>query len=147
MKILNILVRRYLTLDAFEDAIAFYETLIGQEARLRFDYPEYDLKLAQVAGILFIAGTDKSLVPFVNTHATFLVDDIDGFAQHLPTMGAQVLEAPKLVPTGWNMLVRHPDGMLVEYVEHRDKHPADQLTDTVHRRNFAPVVPPNDQNS
>jgi predicted enzyme related to lactoylglutathione lyase len=127
MKVLNILVRRYLPLDRFDDAIAFHESLIGQKARLRFDYPEYQLKLAQVASILFIGGTEQSLAPFVATHATFMVDDIEAFATHLPTIGAEVLEAPKAVPTGWNMLVRHPDGMRVEYVEHRDKHPADTL--------------------
>ncbi|MFB9265617.1 hypothetical protein ACFFWD_21100 [Bradyrhizobium erythrophlei] len=41
--------------------------------------------------------------------------------------GATILEAPKAVPTGRNMLVRHPDQTRVEYVEHRDKHPADML--------------------
>jgi hypothetical protein len=29
-----------------------------------------------------------------------------------------IIEQPKLVPTGMNMRVRHPDGMIVEYVEH-----------------------------
>lgn len=127
MKVLNILVRRYLPLESFEEAVAFHETLIGQKARLKFDYREYDLKLAQVASILFIAGTDESLAPFVATHATFLVDDIEGFTAHLPTVGAEVLKPPKPVPTGWNMLARHPDGTLIEYVEHRDKHPSDTL--------------------
>jgi predicted enzyme related to lactoylglutathione lyase len=127
MRILNIQVRRCLLLDRFDEAVAFHETLIGQKARLVFDYPEYGLKLAQVASILFIGGTPESLAPFTATHTTFLVDDIEGYARHLPTLGAEVLEAPKPVPTGWNMLVRHPDGMLVEYVEHRDKHPADRL--------------------
>ncbi len=129
MKVLNILVRRYLPLDRFEAAVTFYETLIGQKARLRFDYHEHNLRLAQVASLLFIAGSEESLSPFVATQATFMVDDIQGFAAHLPTVGAEVLKPPKAVPTGWNMLVRHPDGMRVEYVEHRDKHPADRLSD------------------
>jgi predicted enzyme related to lactoylglutathione lyase len=129
MKILNILVRRYLPLDRFEASVSFYEKLIGQKARLRFDYPAYQLKLAQVASILFIAGTDDSLVPFVGTHATFMVDDLQAYANYLPTVGAEILRPPKVVPTGWNMLVRHPDGSLIEYVEHRDKHPADELPD------------------
>ena len=29
-----------------------------------------------------------------------------------------IIEQPKLVPTGMNMRGRHPDGMIVEYVEH-----------------------------
>jgi len=35
MKVLNILVRRYLPLERFDAAVAFHETLIGQKARLR----------------------------------------------------------------------------------------------------------------
>ncbi|SEC36302.1 hypothetical protein SAMN05444164_1655 [Bradyrhizobium erythrophlei] len=127
MKIFNILARRYLPLEGLDEAVAFHEALIGQPARLRFDYPEYDLRLAQVASILFIAGTEQSLKPFAATHLTFLVDDIDAFAAHLPGIGATILEAPKPVPTGRNMLVLHPDQTRVEYVEHRDKHPADVL--------------------
>src|SRR5882757_10160953 len=107
VKVLNILVRRYLPLEGFDAAVAFHETLIGQKARLRFDYHEHDLRLAQVASILFIAGTEQSLEPFVETQATFMVDDIQGFAAHLPTIGVEVLKPPKPVPTGWNMLVRH----------------------------------------
>ncbi|MGY3489480.1 hypothetical protein ACVW1C_007363 [Bradyrhizobium sp. USDA 4011] len=34
-------------------------------------------------------------------------------------------QAGRPVPTGRNMLVLHPDQARVEYVEHRDKHPAD----------------------
>lgn len=127
MKILNVLVRRCLPLSDFENAISFHEKLIGQKARLRFDYPEQHLKLAQVASILFIGGAEASIAPFIATHMTFMVEGIMEYADSLPGMGAEVLEPPKRVPTGWNMLVRHPDGALVEYVEHDDKHPADIL--------------------
>ena len=68
MKVLNILVRRCVLITRFEETVSFYENLIAQKARLRFDYPEYDL-----------------------------------------------------------MLVRHPDGMIAEYVEHHDKNPADEI--------------------
>ena len=70
MKILNILARRYLPLDELDEAVAFYEALIGENARLRFDYPEYELRLAQVASSLFIAGTNESQKPFTATHLT-----------------------------------------------------------------------------
>ncbi|SJZ93234.1 hypothetical protein SAMN02745126_02933 [Enhydrobacter aerosaccus] len=128
MEILNILVRRYLPLADLDEAVRFYEGLIGQKARLRFDYPRYNLRLAQVGSILFVAGTAEGLAPFLETQATFMVEDIEGYARYLPTIGAEVLAPPKAVPTGWNMLVRHPDGMRVEYVEHRDKHPADRMS-------------------
>lgn len=127
MHVLNILTRRTLPLDDLDAAVAFHEALIGQPARLRFDYPELQLKLAQVASILFIAGTEQSLRPFTATHMTFMVDDIRAFEAHLPTVGGAIVEPTKDVPTGWNMLVRHPDGTLVEYVQHRDPHPDDRM--------------------
>ncbi|HEY0330345.1 MAG TPA: hypothetical protein VGC77_14770 [Rhodopseudomonas sp.] len=129
MKVLNILVRRCVPLQRFEAAVGFYEQLFGQSARLRFDYPERELKLAQVASLLIVAGSAQSLAPFVDTEATFLVDEIEAFAASLPGQGAAIERPLKAVPTGRNMLVRHPDGMLVEYVEHRDKHPADRMAE------------------
>ncbi|VEA99848.1 glyoxalase [Klebsiella pneumoniae] len=44
MKVLNILIRRCVLIARFEETVSFYENLIAQKARLRFDYPEYDLK-------------------------------------------------------------------------------------------------------
>lgn len=64
MKVLNILVRRCVLITRFEETVSFYENLIAQTARLRFDYPEYDLKLAQVGSVLLIGGTEQSLAPF-----------------------------------------------------------------------------------
>lgn len=111
----------------FEETVSFYENLIAQTARLRFDYPEYDLKLAQVGSVLLIGGTEQSLAPFRATEATFLVNDITAWEKHLPSTGATIINPVKAVPTGWNMLVRHPDGMIAEYVEHHDKNPADEI--------------------
>lgn len=60
MKVLNILIRRCVLIARFEETVSFYENLIAQKARLRFDYPEYDLKLAQVGSVLLIGGTEQS---------------------------------------------------------------------------------------
>jgi len=108
--------RRYLPLEKLDAAVEFHENVIGQKAGLRFDYGK--LKLASVSSILFIAGAAEGLKPFAATHLTFLVDDIREYERYLPTAGAEILEAVKRVPTGWNMLVRHPDATVVEYVQH-----------------------------
>ena len=55
---------------------------------------------------------------FRQTQATFLVDSIEDFKSWLLGTGAVILEEPKKVPTGRNMRVRHPDGTIIEYVEH-----------------------------
>lgn len=127
MKVLNILVRKCVTLESFDKTVLFYENLLGQNVRLFFDYQEYQLKLAQIATILVIGGSAESLAPFVETEATFIVDEIEQYEKYLPTIGAVIRKASKKVPTGYNMLVSHPDGMLVEYVEHTNKHELDFL--------------------
>lgn len=119
MKISRILARRYLPLTDFDEAVTFHEDLLGQKASSRFEYDEYGLKIAAVSSILFVGGTAQSLKPFEGTHMTFLIDDIEAYARYLPRIGATITEAVKPVPTGWNMTVRHPDGTLVEYVQHK----------------------------
>ena len=99
MKVLNILVRRCVLITRFEETVSFYENLIAQKARLRFDYPEYDLKLAQVGSVLLIGGTEQSLAPFRATEATFLVNDITAWEKHLPSTGATIINPVKAVPT------------------------------------------------
>lgn len=91
MKVLNILIRRCVPIAHFEETVSFYEHLISQKARLRFDYPEYDLKLAQVGSVLLIGGTEQSLAPFRATEATFLVNDITAWEKHLPSTGATII--------------------------------------------------------
>jgi hypothetical protein len=46
-----------------------------------------------------------------------LVDSIVDFKVFLIEQGATILEEPKKIPTGKNMRVKHPDGLVVEYVE------------------------------
>ena len=62
--------------------------------------------------------SEEKLHSFKSTRATFLVDSIDDFRNWLLNVGAVILEEPKKVPTGRNMRVLHPDGTIVEYVEH-----------------------------
>jgi len=116
MRIRNILARRLLPLAEFDVAVTFHEQLLGQVARLRFAYPEKSLSIAQVGSILFIGGDDASLRPFIETAMTFLVENLDDYARSLPNLGATIVRPTQDVPSGRNMLVRHPDGMLVEYV-------------------------------
>jgi len=126
----NVLIRRYLLLNQFDDALAFYEDLFGEKARLRFDYEAAGLKLAQVASLLLIGGAAEQLEGFKATQATFLVRDIDASEHSLIASGCQILRPIKDVPTGHNMLVKHPDGMIVEYVQHKDPDPADDVYNT-----------------
>jgi hypothetical protein len=125
VRIRTVLVSRRVELGAFDAAVAFQEQLFGEPARLRLDLLDGRLRIAQVAAVLFTA-TDPSLQAQVPvTDAVYVVTGLAEFAAHLERLGA-VLEQPvTAIPTGSNMLVRHPDGSLVEYVEHARPDPRD----------------------
>lgn len=116
MKILKTLSRLYI--NDLNQALGFYEELLGTSSSLRFEMPQIGLELAQLGDILLIAGSDEALKPFRSTQATFLVDSLDEFKAYLEEKGAKLIRGPSKVPTGRNMTVRHPDGSVIEYVEH-----------------------------
>jgi hypothetical protein len=74
-----------------------------------------------------MGGDDASLKRFRETTMTCLVDDIAAFASHLRSTGATTVRPIQRVPAGRNMLVRQADGALVEYVEHSEPNPADDI--------------------
>ena len=119
MKIHKILMRIFVDSRDLENSIHFYEKLFGEKCELKFKYPEKELELAMVGSILLISGSEERLKPFTETKITFLVDSIEEFLEFLTTHDATILEYPKSVPTGKNMRVKHPDGLIAEYVEHK----------------------------
>ncbi|GCE45768.1 hypothetical protein EI42_02813 [Thermosporothrix hazakensis] len=118
MKILSTLLRVYLKAEHLDESIAFYEKLYSQPCTLRFQYAEMGLELAQVGSMLLIAGSEQALAPFRATQATYLVDSLEAFRSVLLEAHGEILKEPQRVPTGMNMLARHPDGTIVEYVQH-----------------------------
>jgi catechol 2,3-dioxygenase-like lactoylglutathione lyase family enzyme len=117
MQIQKVLTRIFLNPADLNATIAFYERLCGEQCQIRFKYQEKGLELAGVGPFLLIAGSENSLTPFKDTPVTLRVDSIAEFKAFLQQQGATILEEPKAVPTGQNMRVKHPDGLLVEYVE------------------------------
>ncbi|SFJ10797.1 VOC family protein [Thermoflavimicrobium dichotomicum] len=119
MKILKILHRIYLASEQLDSMVSFYEQLLQEKCSLRFSYPQVGLELAQVGSFLLIAGKEEALQPFRAIQLTVLVESMEEAQRVLLKEGAQILVEPKQVPTGWNMRVKHPDGIIVEYVEHK----------------------------
>jgi predicted enzyme related to lactoylglutathione lyase len=117
MIIRQILTRIYV--NEINPAIDFYEKLTEEKCVNRFVYKQVGLELARINNLLIIAGTDQALAPFRKTSATFLVDSIPDYRAFLLNNGAEILQDIQQVPTGWNMTVRHNDGTIIEYVEHR----------------------------
>jgi hypothetical protein len=48
------------------------------------------------------------------------VDNLEEVKKILVFSRVKILQDIKKVPTGINMRVRHPDGLVVEYVEHKN---------------------------
>ncbi len=118
MKVQQILNRIYV--NEMDQAVAFYENLLGQKCNIRFEHKQLQLELAQVGSILIIGGSDEVLKPFRNTKATFIVDSIIEFKDFLLENGATIMKDIKETPTGINMIVKHFDGTIVEYEEQRN---------------------------
>jgi predicted enzyme related to lactoylglutathione lyase len=118
MKVFKVLTRIFLHPSKMEKTIKFYEDIFNESCSMRFDYKAMKLELAMVSSVLLLAGKSENLRKFEDTRLTFLVDSLDDYFNHFMKKGIDILEEPKEVPTGKNMRVKHPDGTIVEYVEH-----------------------------
>jgi predicted enzyme related to lactoylglutathione lyase len=136
MKVLRTLTRVFIAPEDLDGSVSFYEALFGQRARMRFAYPATRLELAEVGGVLLIAGDEQALQPYTATRATLVVDSLEDFRAAFSDTGVTVLEEPVATPVGAKMRVRHQDGMVVEYVQHT------QQTYGCHGAGVAPHLPP-----
>ena len=118
MRILQTYIRIYAS--DMDRSLTFYENLLGEDATFRFKYEAVGLELASVGDILILAGPDQALEPFRQTKATFKVDNIQDFYDHLITSDCRVIRELTRVPTGTNLTVQHPDGEIFEYVQHHE---------------------------
>lgn len=116
MKILQTYIRVYV--NDMDSSLEFYEGLTGENSTLRFKYDAVGLELASVGDILILAGSDQALEPFRKTKATFKVDDIHEFYDHLMRTDCKVIRGLTRVPSGTNFTAQHPDGEIFEYVQH-----------------------------
>ena len=115
------MVKKVLTrifIHELDSAVELYETILQEKCVSRFQYPEMHLELAQVGSVLLLCGAEDALEPFGSSIATFLVDSVADFRAYLLQHGAKVIRDLKKVPTGVNMTLQHPDGTIIEYVEH-----------------------------
>ncbi len=114
MAIRGITVR--VVVEELNDAVSFYEALTGEVAE-RFSYGQ--VSLARIGGFLLLAGTPAALVALTWVNATILVDDVDAVASVVREFGGEVVSGPHDVTSGRNLVARHPDGSMFEYIDRR----------------------------
>ncbi len=103
----------------------FYQTLLGGEETMRFDYPEMGLQLAEISSsalsVLIIAGPPEKRQRFEATRLTIKVASLEPAIAALGETGAEQIEPMQQTPVGHKTRFRHPDGLIVEYVDHRER--------------------------
>jgi hypothetical protein len=113
----KVFTRSYVHRPQLEAAVQFYEDLTGEKCGLRFENDRDGIRAAVVAGVHIVAGVEAGLYLHPDIRATYLVDHVEQFVDSLLRLGGEIVEEPVAGPQGHSMVVRHPDGLLVEYVD------------------------------
>jgi hypothetical protein len=109
--------------DLLDRTSTFYQSLLDGKETMRFDYPKVGLQLAAVSSrslsVLIIAGTPEKRRPYEATRLTVKVASLEPAIAVLRGSGAEQIEPVQETPVGRKTRFRHPDGLIVEYVDHR----------------------------
>ena len=120
--ILEAFTRTFVDAGGLDAAVASYKALLSGDETLRFAYPETGLELAAVSSpklsVLIVAGPPEKRAPFEATRLTIKVDALEPHLAVLKAAGAEQLEPIQATPVGRKSRFRHPDGVIVEYVDH-----------------------------
>ncbi|MET7640164.1 VOC family protein [Streptomyces sp. NPDC005438] len=95
-------------------AVPVYEKLTGAEA-VRFS--QGPVSVAAVGPFFLMSGPDAQLEVLRKITATLAVRDVEEALVDLHTVGAEIIAGPKTTPIGRNLVARHPDGTIFEYVD------------------------------
>jgi len=120
--ILETFTRAFVDAGALEASVAFCSAVLSGEQTLRFGDPETGLELAAVSSpklsVLIISGPPEKRAPFEVTRLTIEVDALKPFLAVLKAAGAEPLEPIQATLIGRKSRFGHPDGLVVEYVDH-----------------------------
>ncbi|MFR9794309.1 VOC family protein [Streptomyces sp. MS06] len=112
MEILGATLRVYV--DDLDSAIPFYERLADGPA-MRF--ARGGLQVAAVGCFLLMSGPAAELEVLRRVGATIAVTDVEEARKTLVELGADIIAGPVPTPAGRNLIARHPDGTVYEYVD------------------------------
>ncbi|WP_344854115.1 hypothetical protein [Amycolatopsis ultiminotia] len=106
----------------FEDTVRFYEHVTGVRLDMDLDAREAGLYIVAV-GPFLILDLDPELLERAEqarqTPVTMIFSDLDSALADSVANGAEIVAQPFAAPTGRGARIRHADGLLVEYLEHR----------------------------
>jgi len=121
--ICEVYTRIFVADEALDRTVDFYSTILRGTVSLRFSDPNTGLTLAAVSSpklsVLIIAGPPEARRPYEATALTVKVENLDENLPVVTNAGAVQLEPIQPTPVGRKTRFRHPDGLIVEYVDHK----------------------------
>ena len=115
MKILKTYSRVY-TSD-INKTITFYQNLTGQKVFQHFQLPKMNVEVAYIGDFIIISGEGEIMNHFRKVHSSCIVEGIEKIKSYLMEQKSTVFLDLQNIPTGRNMIIQHPDGIVIEYLE------------------------------
>jgi hypothetical protein len=101
--------------------VRFYEALTSVSLDMHMDIPESGLHAVAVGPFLILEMDQGKLdraSPAAATHVTILNANLDDAVARQVAAGAEIVQQRWEAPPGPGVRLRHPDGLLAEYLEH-----------------------------
>jgi hypothetical protein len=108
--------------EQFEQTVHDYEKLTGATLDMYLDARDLGIQIAAVGAFLIVAvdpGQPERLELVRNTAVSMVFPELDSAIEAGRAIGAEVVTEPFATPVGRGARLRHPDGVIVEYLEHR----------------------------
>jgi predicted enzyme related to lactoylglutathione lyase len=101
------------------ETVRFYETLTATSLDMDMDIPEAGLHVVAVGPFLILELDAEPHGLAAQTTVTVLNPDLDEAVERQVAAGAEIVQERWPGPAGPGTRLRHPDGLIVEYLEHR----------------------------
>jgi predicted enzyme related to lactoylglutathione lyase len=101
------------------ETVRFYEQLTQERLDMDMDIPEAGLHVVAVGSFLILELDAEQHGLASQTTVTVLNADLDQAVARQVAAGAEIVQERWEAPVGAGTRLRHPDGLVVEYLEHR----------------------------
>jgi predicted enzyme related to lactoylglutathione lyase len=118
----RVFARVFCEMGTLAATVRFYEALTSARLDMDMDIPESGLHVVAVGPFLILEMDTQKLDRAglaAQTHVTILNADLDTSVARQVAAGAQIVQPRWEAPPGPGVRLRHPDGLLAEYLEHR----------------------------
>jgi predicted enzyme related to lactoylglutathione lyase len=115
----RILARVFVKRGTLVDAVRFYEQLTGVGLDMDADMPEAGLHVVAVGSFLVLELDAEQHGLAAQTTVTVVNADVDAAVARQVAAGAEIVQERWESPVGPGVRLRHPDGLIAEYLEHR----------------------------